>query len=297
MKEKVFDRGEVIFRAGDTGESFFRVLEGTAGVYLRYGEENQQKLTDVTAGQFFGEMAVLDAWPRSTTVVAEDTLRVIEIGDGELDDCFMEKPEMIQALMCQLARRISELTVEYDEVNEVIREKKAANEEDEGLIARLKKIVDMNRLARANAAVTEEEKIRKMSFLDSGKDSSRVLAFKSGQIIFREGDAGSMMYAVYGGSVGIYINYCMPEEKKIATLTPDTFFGEMGLLLDEPRSATAVVEADNTLLECIRKEDLEVMLRENPIKAYMIVSHLTHRLRQLTRDYVKACAAAAGEEA
>lgn len=39
------------------------------------------------------------------------------------------------------------------------------------------------------------------------------------------------------------------------------------------------------------------MLRENPIKIYMIVSHLSHRLRQLTRDYVKACAAAAGEEA
>ncbi len=106
----------------------------------------------------------------------------------------------------------------------------------------------------------------------------------------------SMMYAVYGGSVGIYINYGTEEEKKITSLFADSFFGEMGLLLDEPRSATAVVEEDNTLLECIRKEDLETLYRENPVKVYMIVSHLSHRLRQLTREYVRACAVAAGEE-
>ena len=105
-----------------------------------------------------------------------------------------------------------------------------------------------------------------------------------------------MMYAVHGGSVGIYINYGTEEEKKITSLFADSFFGEMGLLLDEPRSATAVVEEDNTLLECIRKEDLETLYRENPVKVYMIVSHLSHRLRQLTREYVRACAVAAGGE-
>ena len=128
MKEKVLTRGEIIFREGDSGESFFQIREGTAGVYLRYGEENQQKLTDMTAGQFFGEMAVIDVWPRSTTVVAEDTLRVVEIESGKLNEYFREEPEMIQTLMGQLGRRIGELTAEYNEVTALIREKNAGEE-------------------------------------------------------------------------------------------------------------------------------------------------------------------------
>lgn len=61
MNEKIFDKGEVIFREGDNGKCCYQVVSGTAGVYLCYGEENQRKLTDVTAGQFFGEMAVIGA--------------------------------------------------------------------------------------------------------------------------------------------------------------------------------------------------------------------------------------------
>ena len=39
MKEKVFTKGEIIFREGDSGESFFQIKKGTAGVYIRYGEK------------------------------------------------------------------------------------------------------------------------------------------------------------------------------------------------------------------------------------------------------------------
>ena len=296
MNEKIFNKGEVIFHEGETGKSFFQITDGTAGVYLHYGEENQRKLADMRAGQFFGEMAVIDAWPRSTTVVAEDSLHVIEIDEGMLNEYFREKPDMIRALICQLGRRLFELTVEYEEVNAVIREKQEVGaEHKEGFLARMTKILEMNNLIHKASVMTEEEKLVRQSFRDQGKDSSRVLSFKKGQIIFREGDEGKFMYAVYGGAVGIYLNYGMPEEKRLTTLYPDTFFGEMGLVMNEPRSATAVVEEDDTLLECIREEDLQALFEENPIKIYMIVSHLSHRLRTLTRDYYRACAIAAGE--
>ena len=72
-------------------------------------------------------------------------------------------------------------------------------------------------------------------------------------------------------------------------------FGEMGLISEEKRSATAVVEEDGTLLETIRAESLESLFKSNPVKIDMILSHLSHRLRRLTLDYVKACRKAVEE--
>ena len=48
MKEKVFAAKEVVFREGDLGECFYDIVSGTAGVYLSYGEPEQNKPTHKT---------------------------------------------------------------------------------------------------------------------------------------------------------------------------------------------------------------------------------------------------------
>ena len=103
------------------------------------------------------------------------------------------------------------------------------------------------------------------------------------------------MYAVYGGSVGIYSNFGTTQETKLTTLYSDSFFGEMGLIENEKRSATAVAEEDGTILEVIRADQLESLFKANPVKVDMILSHVSHRLRILTRDYIQACEEAAKE--
>ena len=67
----------------------------------------------------------------------------------------------------------------------------------------------------------------------------------------------------------------------------------MSLLDEEPRSATAIAEMDDTVLEIIRPEDLKELFRVNPIEIDMILQHLSRRLRMLTKDYEKACEEAA----
>lgn len=228
--------------------------------------------------------------------MAEDQLRVIEIDEDTLDTYFREQPDKIIAMMRQLGRRIQELTAEYEAVNAFIREKQEAGaEKQEGFLANLRKYREMHRMIRKNAGATEEEVLIQRAFSAQGKDSARVLSFHRGQIIFREGDEGGYMYAVCGGSVGIYANYGTVNEKRLTTLSPDSFFGEMGLIMNEKRTATAVVEENDTLLECIGADDLQALLKEDTVKIYMIISHLSHRLRLLTRDYCKACAVAASE--
>ena len=122
MKERVFSKNEVVFREGDRAEHFYQVKEGTAGVYLHYGQADQRKLTDVKPGRYFGEMAIIEAWPRSATVVAEEKLSVIELETADLSSYFEKEPDKIMALMNQLGDRLREVTTEYNEVTAFIKE-------------------------------------------------------------------------------------------------------------------------------------------------------------------------------
>ena len=290
MKKVVFNKGEVVFHEGDMGTCFYQIEAGEAGVYLSYGNADQRKLTEMKPGQFFGEMAVIEAWPRSTTIVAESDLHVIEIGESELNAYFKEQPDKILALMKQLGSRIRELTEEYDQVKSFIEEEKLPEgEKKEGFLGKLRKYLELNAMSNKNTGVTQEDILMMKDYGKLEKNDTDVLEFKRGDIIFREGDAGNYMYAIYGGSVGIYTNYGTAKENKLTQLYSDAFFGEMGLIGEEKRSATAVVEEDGTILECIRAEDMETLFKDNPVKIDMILCHLSHRLRRLTLDYVAAC--------
>ena len=160
MEKKIIGKNEVLFREGDLGDCFFLIEEGTAGIYLHYGEPEQQKLAEMKAGQFIGEMAVIEYWPRSTTVLAETELHLIEVKSGKLNDFFVEQPDRIMALMKQISMRIRTLTREYDEVCAFIREKQEARGENkESFLARMKKYRDHKKLADQLAVPTVEDKL------------------------------------------------------------------------------------------------------------------------------------------
>lgn len=294
MNTKAFKKGEVIFREGDQGTTFYQITEGTAGIYLHYGQADQQKLTEMKPGQYFGEMAIIDAWPRSATVVAEEDLKVIELTGNDLVDYFQEQPDKIMALMNQLGGRLREVTAEYDEVIAFIKEKEAAGaEKKEGFLAKLLKYRNIAALSDKLAGYTVEDEIRQKDAGKGAEAAKQVKSFSRGQIVFREGDEGTYLYQIHGGSVGIYSKYGTPEQVKLTTLYTNAFFGEMALVGNDPRSATAVVEEDGTILEYIRAEDLEALFKINPMKVDMILGHLSNRLRRLSLDYVQACAKAA----
>jgi len=289
MEKKVFKKGSVIFREGDIGTTFFQIASGTAGVYSHYGEADERKLTEMQPGQYFGEMAVIEAWPRSSTIVAEEDLHVIEISEKELNNYFAEQPDRILALMKQLSKRIRELTADYDEVKAFVEDKTSIQpEKKSGFLAKLKSFLASNSSADTSEP-TEEELMQQNAVIGKEGAVQPVTSYKKGQIIFRQGDPGLYMYAVHCGTVGIYRDYGTPQEKELTTLYPNSFFGEMGMIENEIRSATAVVKENDTVLECIRAEDLEEMFKQSPIKVDMILSHLSHRLRRLTKDYIKAC--------
>ena len=112
---------------------------------------------------------------------------------------------------------------------------------------------------------------------------------RAGEVVFREGDAGDCMYSVQHGRIGIYSGYGTADELLLTELYPDQYFGEMGLLDHDPRSATAVALENNTLLEIITEESFREFYKEKPFLALQLMQQMSKRLRDTTADYVEAC--------
>ena len=290
MTEKQFNKGDVIFREADMGDTLYQIIDGTVGIFAAYGESDQQLLVELGKGKFFGEMAVIEAYPRSATAVANSDVKVLEIGCGEVSEYFKSEPDRIMDIMKSLGDRLRDLTVDYSEVSATIKELGVSEgqEKSAGLLEKIKKFAGVYKKSK-NADAISQEALRKISQKGHADGyTTKVEKYKKGTVIFKEGEIGECMYDIHFGSVGIYKGYGTSEEKLLAKLSTDEFFGELGMIENVKRSGTAVVLDDDTTLEIITPSDLTNLFSQNPPKVEMILEHVSYRLRKLTKEYMAA---------
>ena len=113
--------------------------------------------------------------------------------------------------------------------------------------------------------------------------------FKSGQIIFKQGDSELCMYDIQRGRVGIYSEYGTPAEKLIAELSTGEIVGETGLLDRVPRTGTAVALEDDTILVEIREDNLKDYFQKEPEKLLLLMRNLSERLRKINNKLGDVC--------
>lgn len=99
-----------------------------------------------------------------------------------------------------------------------------------------------------------------------------------GQVIFREGDKSQEAYYVISGLVEISINTSHGVQS-LAKMGPGGIFGEMGMIMDRPRSATATA-LENTTLETIAEEEFEQQIIQRPDRLHVYLSTLFERIRR-----------------
>jgi CRP/FNR family transcriptional regulator, cyclic AMP receptor protein len=69
----------------------------------------------------------------------------------------------------------------------------------------------------------------------------------TGQVLFRQGQPGDHTYLLVSGRIEIRVAVPHQQDRVLATLLSGSILGEIGLLLDEPRTATAVAGTDSRL--------------------------------------------------
>ncbi len=290
LAEKTFKKGEIIIKEGEVGKTLFFINEGKAGVYVDYGKKNPFRLGFVEAGEFFGEMAILEAYPRSATVVAERNISVIEIPGDDMNSFFSENPDQIIALMKLLGSRIETMAADYVESQVLLKQLRDADEgKKKSLFSKIKKHMDTYQANKNQLDEPSREGLK--AELEKYKDVSagELKTLRKGMFIFREGKEEQCMYILHSGKVAMYNNYRSKEEVMLSELEAVSFFGEMGIISDEPRNATAVVESNGATVEAISREDLQTMIHKCPNKVYMILRDMSYRLRKLNVDFLKTC--------
>jgi uncharacterized membrane protein len=103
-------------------------------------------------------------------------------------------------------------------------------------------------------------------------------SYKNNEIIFKQGDIGDTMYIVARGCVNISVLDQASESISLKDLIRGEYFGELALIDDKPRSASAIATTDTDLLELTR-EMLSNYIHAEPRVAMIILRTMAGRLR------------------
>ncbi len=122
--------GQIVFAEGDPGDSMFFIAEGRVRIEKRAqaGAAANKILSVLEAGDYFGEMALLDQKPRSASAVTSGQTRILRLSKAAFDDLQQTSAAGMGVLFAMIRtssdriRRLSSHLVVYDEVGKAIGE-------------------------------------------------------------------------------------------------------------------------------------------------------------------------------
>lgn len=112
-----FRRGEVIFHQGDPGDALFIVSQGRVKISLPSDAGDEAILATLRAGDFFGELALLDGAPRSASATALEPTETLVVPRERFRDAIENVPGFRDALFELLARELRRLTTHVEELH------------------------------------------------------------------------------------------------------------------------------------------------------------------------------------
>jgi hypothetical protein len=94
-----------LFREGEAGDAVYLIVKGRVRVFVGAGDR-EKTINELGSGACIGEMAVLDASPRSATVRALESTRALRVPGEGFKRVMSERPEMSEAIVAELVRRM-----------------------------------------------------------------------------------------------------------------------------------------------------------------------------------------------
>jgi CRP-like cAMP-binding protein len=101
-----YESGETIIKEGDEAVGFFIISSGKVRVVKDLGGGKEQALATLTPGEFFGETALLDGYPRTATVQAVDKTECLAMTRWDFMSELKGSPTMAVEIVRVLARRL-----------------------------------------------------------------------------------------------------------------------------------------------------------------------------------------------
>jgi CRP/FNR family transcriptional regulator/CRP/FNR family cyclic AMP-dependent transcriptional regulator len=101
-----YPKDTVVFFENDEGDSLFMIVSGRVKVTILGDDGREVILTVLGAGEFFGEMALLDDEPRSATAIAIEECELLSLQRSDFEGVLSAKPSISMALIGVLTTRL-----------------------------------------------------------------------------------------------------------------------------------------------------------------------------------------------
>ena len=113
-------------------------------------------------------------------------------------------------------------------------------------------------------------------------DAPKRVQFDAGKKIFSSGDPSDYCYQIFSGNVDIVLNV-QGVERIVAKLGPGEVFGEMGIIDNGPRSASAIASSEAVCI-AYTPDDILTQIDQNPQTMTAIMKTLIKRLRDANQS-------------
>ena len=117
MRVRRFRRGETVFHVGDPGDALFIVMSGAIKITLPADTGDEAILATLRAGDFFGELALLDGAARSATAVAIEPCETYILPRDRFRELIATEPVMRDTVLATMAGEVRRLTHHVEELH------------------------------------------------------------------------------------------------------------------------------------------------------------------------------------
>jgi len=231
------------------GEVIFTQGEAASSMYLVVEGSVRlliagKEVAVVEEGGVMGEMSLLDGSPRSALAEAADDCRMLPIDRGLFRQMVSKNPEFARLVLGTMAHRLRRMNIAAGGTG------------------------------GEHVDITARDATGALDLTSLGHLKT---TFPAGATIFEEGADGDHMYLVQSGSVEVRV-----AGKTVHTVDTGGFFGEMALVEEAPRSASAVAETECHLMP-IDRQRFEYLIAKTPDFIIEMMRVMAARLRQMNR--------------
>jgi CRP/FNR family cyclic AMP-dependent transcriptional regulator len=246
--EETLAEGGSFFVENQKSDKMYLLVEGE--VSLRRGARS---LDVVKRDEIFGEMAAITHQPRSASAVARTPCRVLSLDTRQFQHTIRETPEFALMLMIIMINRLR-VTVSMLSMTRSLPDWRAAPET---------RIFDEKLLAEFTRTLQERPPLH----------------YPAGKVIMKADEGGVFMYVVLKGRVAVSVG-----DQVVERLGPGGVFGEMALVDQSTRVASAVADTDCVLLPVNRNDFLD-LIKSKPEIGMSLLRAIAERLRYMDSGY------------
>lgn len=228
-----------IFQAGDSGDFLYLIGMGVVRLETQFSGK-KRVFSRLSEGDFFGEYAFMTRAPHHDAAIAETDVSVLVI-DRATFDTWVEKYPSIRATVEDFYRR--------------------------RVLARVLAITPVFEGVPPDARMALADKFQLRSF-------------ENGQVVVREGEPGNTFYLIRTGKVAISTHGMKAGNEKVELghMSEGSFFGEVSLLTEKPRTATVEAVGYVELMELTR-ENFKSIVQQHPSVLKVVAAYQKQRVQ------------------